>query len=188
MVMVNNYNPIRNPYFPGWYLLADSAVTNTGKPFYLPDFAGKTEVSLTCAVRISRLGKSIEPKFASRYYSEYAPALHFTLPEYSDRLKENDLPQDPSRSFDRSLFVGDFINITDLASFKLKINGEEKGEFNFGNLHRTIEDSLSDVTHLNTLKIGDLLVPGLSGFFEIKEGDFLEVVKGEERLFYVKVR
>lgn len=186
--MVNNYNPIRNPYFPGWYLLADSAVTNTGKPFYLPDFAGKTEVSLTCAVRISRLGKSIEPKFASRYYSEYAPALHFTLPEYNDRLKENDLPQDPSRSFDRSLFVGDFINITDLASFKLKINGEEKGEFNFGNLHRTIEDSLSDVTHLNTLKIGDLLVPGLSGFFEIKEGDFLEVVKGEERLFYVKVR
>ena len=188
VVMVNNYNPGREPLMPGWYLLADSAVTNTGKPFYLPDFEGKTVVSLTYAVRITRLGKSVAPQFASRYYSEYAPALHFTLPEYEERLRESNLPLDPSRSFDRSLFVGDFFSKQDQEPLGLMVNGEMRASFNLNDLYQNIDDSLFAISRLNTLKIGDLLLPGLSGFVEIKEGDFLEVKKGEERLFYVKVK
>ena len=188
MVMVNNYRPIQSPYKSGWYLLSDSSVTNTGKPFYLPEHYGKTVVSLTVTVRISRLGKSISPEFASRYYYEYAPALHFTLPEYAESLKESGLPLDPSVSFDRSLFVGDFLQKNDTEALKLNINGEEKSEFRFAMLHQSIDDSLFSISRLNTMKIGDLLVPGLSGFIEIKEGDFLEVMKGENRLFHVKVK
>lgn len=188
VVMVNNYNPLMDSGNSGWYLLADSAVTNTGKPFYLPEEMGKTQVSVCGAIKISRLGKSISPQFAARYYSEYAPSLHFTLPEYGEKLKKAGLPEDASRSFDRSLFLGDFIPIKDKEPLKLKINGEIKIEFDFKQLNLKIDEIISSVSKMNTMKIGDIIVPGLSRFIEIKEGDFMEVVKGEERLFHVKVK
>lgn len=188
IVMVNNYEPVKKPFRIGWYLVADSALTNTGKPFYLPEFTGETVVSLGVAVRISRIGKSINYQFGQRYFKEYAPVLHFTLPEYANRLKECGLPEDASRSFDRSLWVGEYIPKGDKEILKLKINGEEATEFSFDKLHHEIEKILLSVSELNTLKIGDIIVPGLNGFIAMKEGDFLEVMKGEERLFHVKVK
>lgn len=188
IVMVNNYQPINPLVGQGWYFLSDSAVSNTGKPFYHPDSYGKLMVSLSGLVRISRLGKCIEPKFAGRYYSEYAPCVHFTLPQYGERLKELSLPLDASRSFDRSLFVGDFISKEYPETLKLKVNGEKKSEFSFENLHLSIEQCISSVSQLNTLKMGDYILPALSGFIEIKEDDYLEVIKGDERVFHVKVK
>ena len=188
IVIDNNYEPVRVSSPKVWYLIADSAISNTGKPFYIPENCGKTVVSLIGTVRISRLGKNISEKFASRYYTEYAPALHFKLPDLEEFLRESGLPQDASRSFDRSLIIGDFLPIEDKETLRLRINGEDKAEFNFGLLHKGVEKVLSEVSKMNTMKIGDILVPGLSGFIEIREGDFLEVMKGEERAFHVKVK
>ena len=187
-VIVNNYEPVEKPFRLGWYFIVDSAITNTGKPFYLPENRGKTEVSMGVAVRISRLGKSIHPQYGQRYFKEYAPVLHFTLPEFGERLKECGLPEDESRNFDRSLFVGDYMPKGDKEVLKLVINGEERAEFSFDKLHIDIDDSLYSISQLHTLKIGDLLVPALNGFIPVKEGDFLEVIKGDKRLFHVKVK
>lgn len=172
----------------GWYLVADSAVSNTGKPFYLPDFYGKTEAHLAIAVKIIRLGKSVKRKFASKYYSEMAPALHFTLPELAERFKTRSLPEDASRSFDRSLMVGEFSEIIPGETFSLWLNGEEKTTLRLEDLQKSIDVLLEEFSVINTVKMGDLLVPGLQRGIEIKEGDLLEVKKDGQPAFRVRVK
>ena len=187
-VIVDNYEPIKPLHRAYWYFLADSAISNTGKPFYLPENLGKTIVHLGIVLKIDRLGKGIHPEYASRYYSEYAPALHFTLPDYENRLKECDLPLDGSRSFDRSLIVGEFRNKIDFQPLILKVNGEPRCSFEIEKLHLKDKDIIFSVSQMNTLKMGDFIVPGLNRGSELKEGDFIEVFQGVERSFHVKVK
>lgn len=184
----NNYKELSNNPNIGWFLIADSAVTNTGKPFYLPENVGRTMVSLTIAIRISRLGKCIEPKFSTRYYSEYAPALHFMLPDYGNQLRAEGFSMDAAHNFDKSLFVGDFKPLEEISNLELKINDNTETEFCIDSLVYPLENLISVVSRMNTLKMGDLLLPGLSRKIELKEGDLLEVVTGEEKAFQVRVK
>ena len=50
------------------YLMADSSVLYTGRPFFIPDFARRFVAAPTIVVRTGRLGKCIAPKFAHRYW------------------------------------------------------------------------------------------------------------------------
>ena len=171
-----------------WYVLADSAVTNTGKPFYLPEDLGRVTVSLGFSLRISRLGKHISEKFAPRYYSEAAPTLHFKLHDYEKNLINSGLPSDAARSFDKSLVVGDFQNLDFSSNIELFINNEKQLEFDLNKLPYSIESVITEVSKINTLKMGDIILPGLSSEIFVKEGDLLEVKKNGERLFHVKVK
>lgn len=183
-----NYPPASSGSGTGWFLIADSAMTNTGKPFYLPDFYGKTEVRVTVAVRISRLGKSVKKKFAQRYFSEFAPALHFSLPDYGRELREQGLSEEASVSFDRSLFVGDFRQIDEEEVFELWINGVRASSFVMKELIVPTDELMERISVINTVKMGDLLIPGFPLPVEIKEGDFLEVKGGGKTEFRVKVK
>ena len=184
----NNYADNRADKEQGWYLLADSAVTNTGKPFYQPEGLGKVSVSLCPAVRMARLGKSISPKFASRYYSELAPALHFRLPQYWQQLQEANLSTDAAVNFDRSLFVGDALELTRFEELILLLNGKEKSKWEITKLRKSIDQILSEISMLNTIKMGDMILPGLCEEIDIKEGDLIEVILNGELSFKVKVK
>ena len=102
-VIIESNNPL------SWYFIADSALINAGKPFFIPEFADEFEAFLAPVVRISRIGKSIASRFAGRYYEEIAPAIHFRASALRRQLLEAGLPADPSHSFDRSMTVGSFI-------------------------------------------------------------------------------
>lgn len=187
-VTENNYGEDCRKKPLGWYFLADSAVSNTGKPFYLPENRGKVVATLSAAIRVSRLGKSVAPKFANRYYSEIAPVLHFTLPDYKSELLKEGVSADASRNFDRSLFVGNFLPYSLETDFRLNKNGEEVSDFRIDFLCKNINEVLREISVMNTLKMGDLVLPGLSYEVEIKEGDLLEVLQDDIRAFHVKIR
>lgn len=186
IIIKNNYLKASPPL--GWYFLADSAVTNTGKPFYLPENVGRVCVALGCCLRISRLGKGIQKKFAGRYFQEAAPALHFYLPEYEEKLKNEGLPADAARSFDRSLFVGDFspFNIED--NYELTVNGTLASSLTLRNCIFPIAETIHDVSRLNTLKMGDLLVPALADGVVVNEDDIFTVIKNGMPEFKVKIK
>lgn len=172
----------------GWYVLVDSAVSNTGKPFYVPDHLGKVTVSLSPVIRIDRLGKSVADKFAHRYFHTMAPGVHFRLSELAQQLKEEGLPTDASVNFDRSLFVGDSGPFETDSHYQMIVNGELKAEWNVDSLKKSIGELLSEISRLNTVKMGDLLIPGLSGEMEIKRGDLIEVRKDNQEAFRIKVK
>lgn len=183
------------PYMPpypksgiGWLIIADSAVSNTGKPFYIPDGHGKAAVALGLAVKITRLGKSIRDKFASRYYQEFAPALHFYLPEFSKELREAGLSDDASRNFDKSLIVGDFSPKESFRELELWINGEKRVDYDLSHAMQRTDAMLCEISGINTMKMGDLIVPGVFGEVFLEEGDLLEVKKNGEKSFHVRVK
>ncbi|MCH5228581.1 MAG: hypothetical protein J1F12_01120 [Muribaculaceae bacterium] len=188
VVVVNNYPAYKKEGETGWYLLADSAMTNTGKPFYAPEEIGPIEVSLAPAIRICRLGKFIKRKFASRYYSEFAPALHFHCPEMAHRLQIEGLPQDAARNFDRSLFVGDFLSWEADTRLEMKKNGEKVSEFLFEEMIKAPDHLIENFSVINTLKIGDIMLPALSAPLIVAPGDYLEVLVNNIPSFHVKVR
>ena len=166
-VIVNNYPPCALHSHQGWYLLADSAMTNTGKPFFIPENIGEVTSSMGLAVKISRLGKHVESKFAHRYYSEWAPVVHFTFKTFAERLSRDGLPLDASRSFDRSLFVGDFKPMEELKDFQLFKDGSLIHNFSLDKSVYPIDEVIRYVSDINTLKIGDLVIPALTTPVEV---------------------
>lgn len=187
-VEVNNYGIAKENESKGWYFLADSAVTNTGKPFYLPENLGHVTVSLAPAVKLSRLGKFIASKFAPRYYNEFAPAIHFRLPELEKKLISQELPVDASRSFDKSLFVGNFMPFDRDLELSLEINDRKVCEFHFQNLKLSIDELIEKISVMNTIKIGDILLPGMSDEIVINRGDLLEVKLSGHNSFEVRIK
>ncbi len=53
-------------------LMVDSSVVLPGRPLFLPPVAEQYDIELLPAVKISRLGKNIAPKFARRYYDTFS--------------------------------------------------------------------------------------------------------------------
>ncbi len=54
-----------------------SALIGANKPFFVPDFGGEWSGRPAVAVRLCRLGKSIDRQFAPRYFDAVAPAVIF---------------------------------------------------------------------------------------------------------------
>ena len=176
---------------PGWYLISDSAWTNAGKPFFYPENTDLVHVSLAPVIRANRLGKYIAKKFASRYYSEFAPALHFTLPTLRSELIFKGLSPEPAVSFDRSLIVGSFTPIPETENnslLQLKINGETVATWNHAGMKFSIDDIIAGISKTNTVKMGDFIIPVLCGSYPVKIGDFLEVTGQFTTPLTVKVK
>ena len=64
---------------PVIYTLTDTALTKDGKPFFIPDFASPCTFQMSLVLRISRLGRSISPRFAHRYYDALTVGVMFTV-------------------------------------------------------------------------------------------------------------
>ncbi|MCH5224627.1 MAG: fumarylacetoacetate hydrolase family protein [Muribaculaceae bacterium] len=175
-------------HIPGWCLLADSAVSNTGKPFYLPDLERETRGSLVFAVKISRLGKGISPKFSHRYYSEIAPAVNFWLPTLEAELRGGGLPDDAARNFDRALMVGEFGPFDPGLELTLRINGQEACRASLKALTFSLDECLAEISKFNTLKMGDLLIPDRGHGIPLEVGNLLEIFSGDEKAFHIKIK
>lgn len=178
IVVENNYKEKEINSCPSWYIVADSAISNAGKPFYVPDEFGEVTVSLSIAVRFCRLGKSISSKFAPRYYKEMAPSVHFQLQSLKNSLVAIGESFSPAVSFDRSIMVGDYTPTDELPNdftLKLNLNGQEAEIFNLNETRETLDDVISRFSRMNTIKMGDVMLPALGNPIIIKEGDFIEV-------------
>lgn len=175
-VINGNYNQDK-PAPLSWYFLADSSLTNAGKPFFIPDFADEFEAIPVIAVRINRLGKSISGKYAARYYPEFAPAVHFRAKDLMSRLYSLHMPTDMACSFDRSFIMGDYIPFPEDKHITVQLlrNGEKVSEFDTCNLSSNIDRVVAEVSKANTLKMGDIIVPGLAEGTQVTIGDSLEI-------------
>lgn len=180
-----------------WYFIPDSALVNVGKPFFIPEFAEEFEAILAPVIRINRLGKSISSRFAERYYAEIAPGIHFRASELRKELLGKGLPPDPAQSFDRALTVGEFIpfcKLSEDSKFKLILKrhdskAEEAEEvIDLKEIRRASASVIETVSATNTLKMGDYILPVLSGGVKIKIGDILKVYLDDAPMFFIDVK
>lgn len=191
VVFDNNYKTGVSEKELNWYVVADSAFSNGGKPFFLPEDMGEATVSISPAIRICRLGKSVLPRFANRYFHEFALAFHFRLNNLYERMKAAGKPISEAVSFDRSIMVSDFSELeNDLKdlSLELKINGQLVKEFFGKEMTFGPEILISRFSQMNTLKMGDVILLSLSPGVIIREGDYLQLSYGDRPEFTIKVK
>ncbi len=178
---------------PVIFLKPESAILKDGKPFFYPDWSSQIEYEAEIVVRIDRLGKNIQSKFAYRYYNSYTIGIDFTARDYQAKARANGNPWDISKGFDGSAVVGNFIptNGEKLGEkeFYLNINGNEVQRGNSKDMIFSIDDIVAYVSKFYTLKKGDLIYTGTpSGVGGVKIGDRLEGFIGDEKLLDFHVR
>ncbi len=168
------------PSEPVFFMKPDSALLLNNRPFYLPDFSNDVQHEVEVVVRINRLGKHIEEKFAPRYYNEIGLGIDFTARDIQKKCKEKGLPWEIAKAFDSSAPLGEFLKLEKIGNtvnslqFRLDKNKEPVQKGNTADMIFTIDKIIAYVSKFLTLKIGDLIYTGTpAGVGPVKTGDTL---------------
>ena len=169
------------PAEPVIFMKPDSALLRNNEPFYIPDFSNEVHYECELVIRINRLGKNIDPVFASRYYEEVGLGVDFTARDLQQKLKEKGLPWEKAKAFDRSAVISSrFIPVNELSNpksitFELKKNGQLVQSGDSSLMIFPVDELISYVSKFFTLKIGDLIYTGTPrGVGPVAIGDRLE--------------
>lgn len=179
---------------PVIFMKPDTALLKDGKPFFLPDFSDEVHYETELVVKIGRLGKNIDERFAHRYYDEMTVGIDFTARDLQRRQKELGLPWEIAKAFDNSAAVGTFIpkgnaeNIRNV-DFHLNINGHTVQRGNTQDLIYSVDKIVAYVSRFFTLKIGDLIFTGTpAGVGAVSINDHLQGYIGSEKLLDFRVK
>lgn len=183
------------PDEPVIFMKPDSALLRNNEAFYIPDFSRDVHYECELIVRINRLGKNIEPRFANRYYDEIGLGIDFTARDLQNKLKEKGLPWEKAKAFDRSAVISSEYTakaeLPDLNSikFQLKKNGELVQNGDSAYMLFPIDELISQVSKYFTLKIGDLIYTGTpAGVGPVAIGDRLEGLLEGRKMFDFEVK
>jgi len=186
-------NPI--PDEPVVFLKPDTAILLKKHPFFIPEHSNEVHHEVEVVVKINRLGKHIEPRFAHKYYDEIGLGIDFTARDVQARCKEKGLPWEKAKAFDGSAAVSRFFKlsalnkpITDI-DFHLDINGSTVQKGNTKNMLFPVNEIIAHVSKYFTLKTGDLIFTGTpAGVGKVNRNDLLELYLEGERIFYFNVK
>jgi 2-keto-4-pentenoate hydratase/2-oxohepta-3-ene-1,7-dioic acid hydratase in catechol pathway len=178
---------------PVMFMKPDSAVFRQRDAFYIPDWTSDVHYELEVVVRINRLGKNIEAKFAPKYFAEFTVGIDFTARDVQSALKAKGLPWEKAKAFDQSAVLGDFLSVDDFdlnnLHFQLKKNGQVVQDGDTSLMLHNISQLIEHSSQYFTLKIGDLLFTGTpEGVGPVAPGDLLEGFIEGKKVLNVKVR
>ena len=164
---VNHAKELGNavPKEPVFFCKPDTAILPKKNPFVYPSFTKDVHHEVEIVVRINRLGKHIDEKFAHKYYNEIGIGVDFTARDIQQQQKEKGLPWEKAKAFDGSAPISKFYKIEDFEdinnlNFSLQINGETKQAGNTKDMLFSINQIIAYVSQYFTLKIGDLIFTG----------------------------
>lgn len=183
------------PEEPVVFLKPDTAVLLKKQPFFIPDFSKEVHFEVELLVKINRVGKHIQKKFAHKYYQEIGLGIDFTARDLQQRLKEKGLPWEKAKSFDGAAVVGEkwldkdkFENLQDV-NFSLQKNGETVQQGNTSHMLWQIDELIEYVSKYFTLKIGDIIFTGTpAGVGPIAINDRLQGNIENEQIFSIQVK
>lgn len=167
------------PTAPVFFMKPDIALLRNNAPFYYPEFSKDIHYECELVVRICKVGKRIQEKFAKNYYTEIGLGIDFTARDLQQICKEKSLPWEMAKSFEASAPISSkFIDKKEFdlsnTTFQLAINGEKVQEGNSSDFLFTIDQIIVYISQFMTLKIGDLIYTGTpAGVGPIKIGDRL---------------
>ena len=168
------------PDEPVIFMKPDTAIAQSNLPFFIPEFSNEVHHELEVLVRINRIGKHIQSKFAHKYYNEIGLGIDFTARDLQQKLKTSGLPWEKAKAFDGSAVVGKWFDKSafgDLTSisFSLHKNGSVVQEANTSLMLWSIDEIIAHVSQYFTLKIGDILFTGTpAGVGPVAKNDSLE--------------
>jgi 2-keto-4-pentenoate hydratase/2-oxohepta-3-ene-1,7-dioic acid hydratase in catechol pathway len=182
------------PSEPVLFLKPDTAILLKKQPFFIPDFSTDVHHEVEILVKINRIGKHIDKKFAHKYYDEIGLGIDFTARDLQSKLKEKGLPWEKAKGFDGSAVIGKFLpkstfNSVDNIEFSLHKNGAEVQKGNTALLLWKIDELIEYISKYFTLKIGDIIFTGTpAGVGKVNANDSLTGFINNKEVFSVKVK
>lgn len=149
-------------------LKCDSSMLVNRKPFFIPDWSNDVRMTPCAVLRVSRMGKNIGQKFASRYYDAVAPGLNICA---ADILTQGDGVK--AWAFDYSLPMGKFVDLS---------QWQEETIMSF-------DEAIHRVSEIMTIRQGDLIFVDCNVASRplVKE-EVIVVNHDEQELLYCKIK
>ena len=182
------------PLEPVFFLKPDSAVLPKKMPFFIPPFSDNVHFEVEVVVKINKVGKYIDQKFAHKYYDEIGLGIDFTARDVQEQCKAKGLPWEKAKGFDGSAQISrKFIEKSSLdlnnISFTLEKNSEQVQIGNSKDMCFNFDAIITYISKFYSLKIGDLIYTGTpEGVGPVKAGDKLKGFIGEQEMFKVLVK
>jgi 2-keto-4-pentenoate hydratase/2-oxohepta-3-ene-1,7-dioic acid hydratase in catechol pathway len=182
------------PDEPVVFLKPDSAILLKQHPFVIPEFSSDIHHEIELIVKISKVGKYIEPKFAHKYYEDISVGIDFTARDVQQTLKDKGLPWEKAKAFDGSAVIGSFISkklFSSLESinFELTNNGKTVQKGNSSLMLWKIDELIAYVSQYFTLKIGDIIFTGTpEGVAVVQPNDVLEGFIENKKVFRINIK
>jgi len=170
-------NPV--PTEPVVFMKPETALVKGNKPFFYPDFSTDIQYEVEVVLKICKVGKNIEQRFAGRYFEELTVGIDFTARDLQEQAKATRTPWEICKAFDGSAPVGRFINKSTLPdlnnfSFGLNLNGKRVQTGSSSDMIFAFDYVIAYVSRFFTLQMGDLLYTGTpAGVGPVHPGDRL---------------
>ncbi|MCY2687439.1 fumarylacetoacetate hydrolase family protein [Salinimicrobium sp. TH3] len=183
------------PDEPVIFLKPDSAVLLKKQPFFIPEFSNDVHYEVELLVRINKIGKHIQKKFAHKYYDEVGLGIDFTARDLQAKLKEKGLPWEKAKGFDGSAVIGEkwipkthFSDLNDI-SFSLEKNGNLVQQGRTSHMLWKIDEIIEYISRYFTLKIGDVIFTGTpAGVGPVELNDNLSGFIEDQQIFSIQVK
>ena len=182
------------PTDPVVFLKPDTSILLKKQPFFIPDFSNDVHHEVEILVKINKIGKHIDKKFAHKYYDEVGLGIDFTARDVQSALKAKGLPWEKAKAFDGAAVIGNWLPKTNFAdvnniNFTLKRNNEVVQKGNTAFMLWKIDEIIEYVSKYFTLKIGDIIFTGTpAGVGKVSANDVLQGFIEETEMFSIKVK
>jgi len=182
------------PEDPVVFLKPDTSLVLKNQPFFIPPFSNDVHYEVEVLVRINRIGKHIQQKFAHKYYDAIGLGIDFTARDLQAKLKSKGLPWEKAKAFDGAAVVGDWVNKSELPhvdelQFEMSKNGTIVQQSSSALMLWKVDELIAYVSQFFTLKIGDIIFTGTpAGVGPVAENDVLEGSLEGRQLFSIKVK
>ena len=183
------------PEEPIFFLKPDTALLRNNDPFYIPEWTGNLHHEVELVLRICKLGKNIEIKFAHRYYDAISLGIDFTARDVQSELMRKGLPWEKAKAFDYSAAISSkFFPLNSFPElqkirFRLDVNKQTVQQATSELMIFGFDEIISHISKFMTLKIGDLIYTGTpAGVGPVKIGDKLEGYLEDEKMFDFRIR
>lgn len=182
------------PTNPVVFLKPDTAILLKKQPFFIPDFSDDVHYEVEVLVKINRVGKYIDRKFAHKYYQEISLGIDFTARDLQSELKAKGLPWEKAKAFDGSAVIGNWLPVSEVEDvnnieFSLKKNDNIVQKATTNHMLWKIDEIIEYVSKYFTLKIGDVIFTGTpAGVGKVFANDKLKGYIGNTQMFSITVK
>ena len=174
-----------------WYSIPDSAIVRTDNPVFVPDFDPDMNVYPCLAVRIDKLGKSIAPRFARRYYNEATFVLVARADGMLTELRKAGKSWDKAVAFDRCCMTGvfqPFAMFPEGSEITMSL-GADTFTYKLGDMAEAADTAISAVSKIHTLKTGDfVLLPLSQQGLKMRRGENMNASAGNVNLLEIRFK
>lgn len=182
------------PTDPVIFLKPDTAILINKQPFFIPDFSNDVHYEVEILVKINKVGKYIDKKFAHKYYNEIGLGIDFTARDLQNKLKEKGLPWEKAKAFDGAAVIGNWIPVSEIKevnniNFSLHKNDELVQTGNTSHMLWKIDELIEYISKYFTLKIGDIIFTGTpAGVGKVFANDKLKGFIENTQIFSITVK